>query len=140
LYLFSPPDNDAVTYTNFYILQSYQREGQDDGSVFGGGELRMIDRPMPRRSLLLNYALPPTIAEYDHPDVRGYRPALRNRDDPNYGRLLDWIELSLVPTVETSDYGIAYDPPGRTAGTTQPTTSSSAPSTQPAAPTTQPQK
>ena len=143
LFLFSPADNDAVTYTNLYILQTYQREGLDTGSVFGGGELRLIDRPTPRRSLLLNYALPPAIAEYDHPDVRGYRPALRNRDDPNYARLLDWLELSLVPIVDPIDYGIVYEQPGRGGGraTTQPGATAPA-ATHPSAdaPTTRPSK
>jgi hypothetical protein len=138
LFLFSPADNDAVTYTNFYILQSYQRPGQEKPGMFGGGEQRMIDRPTPRRSLLVNYALPPTMAEYDHPDVRGYRPALRNRDDPNYARLMDWIEFALVPTREAADYGIKYDPPGRprsaTQATTQPTGATTPPATQPDTP------
>jgi hypothetical protein len=139
LFLFSPADNDAMTYTNFYILQSYRQPGEQTGGVFGGADLRMIDRASPRQSLLVHYALPPTIAEFDHPDVRGYRPALRNRDDPNYARLLDWITFALVPTREASDYGIDYQPPGRTAAT-RPAT---APATQPAsdeAPTAQPAK
>lgn len=130
LFLFSPADNDATTYTNFYILQSYRRPGEQTQGVFGGADRRMIDRATPRQSLLIHYALPPTIAEFDHPDVRGYKPALRNAGDPNYERLLNWIEFGLVPTRETEDYGITYDPPGRPS-TTAPAT---APTTQPADP------
>jgi hypothetical protein len=137
LFLFSPADNDSVSYTNFYILQAYQRPGAEKPGVFGAGEERMIDRPMPRKSLLINYAMPPTMAEFDHPDVRGYRPALRNRDDPNYTRVLDWIEFALVPTRDASDYGIVYEPPGRprsaTRAATQPA-GAAPPTTQPDAP------
>ena len=139
LMLFSPADNEAVTYTNFYILQNWSRPvGQQQGP-FGAGERRLIDRIEPGQSLLLQYGLPPNLAEQDHPQVNGYRAVFRNRDDNGYRRVESWIGESLLAI--KADYGINYTPPQRAGATreasaTGPTTNAS-PTTRPA-PATQP--
>ena len=65
--------------------------------------MRLIDRQRPEQALLLQNALPGSIAEFDHPDVANYRPSLRNVNDARYRVVLDWIS-SLRP-VDTN-YGI----------------------------------
>ncbi|MDQ3440430.1 MAG: hypothetical protein M3478_08795, partial [Planctomycetota bacterium] len=86
LMLFSPADNEAVTYTNFFVLQNWSRPVGRQQGPFGAGERRLIDRIEPGQSLLLQYGLPPNIAEQDHPQVNGYRAVFRNRDDNGYRR------------------------------------------------------
>jgi hypothetical protein len=107
--LFGPADNEAASYTNFYILESYLKAGQKQEGPFGKGELRMIDRGRPEQSLLVQYLLPPSIAEHDHPPVSGYRAVFRNREDPAYRRMTQWIGESLERP--EPDYGIDYKPP-----------------------------
>jgi hypothetical protein len=88
----------------------------------------MIDRQQPDRSMLLQYALPGAIAEYDHPDVPGYKPAFRGQNDPRYRQVLDWLGKTLK--AQDPNYGIDYVVPGSTSSATQPTSTPAA--TQPA--------
>jgi hypothetical protein len=127
LMFFSPADNENVSYTNFFILQTYSRKATEQPGPFGAGEQRRIDRVAPVRSLLLQYGLPVSIADRDHPKISGYRPVFRNRDDNAYGRLFEWIHDGLKHPLGTDDYGISYTPPtgrggGRAAPATNPTT------------------
>jgi hypothetical protein len=129
LMFFSPADNENVSYTNFFILQTYRLKAAEQQGPFGAGEQRLIDRVEPSRSLLLQYGLPASIAERDHPKVSGYRAVFRNRDDNAYGRVFEWIRDGLKHPLGTDDYGISYTPPtGRGGGhaapapTTNPTT------------------
>jgi tetratricopeptide (TPR) repeat protein len=76
-----------VVYTDFLLL--------DDARTNAG---RVIDRDNPQASLLLQYGLPPEIAQDDHPELpRSIRPMLRNRRDPNYRRIRDWISSLQLP-------------------------------------------
>lgn len=111
LMLFSPAENEPMTYTNFFILQTHARPAGPEQGPFGAGERRLIDRIEPANSLLLQYGLPATIAEHDHPVVSGYRPIFRNRDDNGYRRIENWIAQSLIAV--NPDYGINYTPPQR---------------------------
>jgi hypothetical protein len=127
--LITPAESDAASYTNFYILQHYTKPLRaSSNTIFGHGDLRMVDRQQPERSMLLQYALPGAIAEYDHPEVANYKPAVRGVNDPRYRQILDWIGKSLRP--EDPQYGIDFPVPGMAGSTTQP--ASSAPTTQPA--------
>ncbi len=128
-----PPESDAATYTNFYILDKYiKKMPQSADAVFGHGDARMIDRQRPAQSLLLQYALPGAISEIDHPDVQNYHPPLRGLTDPRYRQLLDWVGSSLQPV--DPDYGFDYPVPGATQPATNPTTAQSATTTRPATP------
>ncbi len=125
LMLYSPAENEPITYTNFFILQTYARAVGRQQGPFGAGERRLIDRIEPSNSLLLQYGLPANIAEHDHPTVNGYRPIFRNRDDNGYRRVEDWITQSLLAV--KPEYGIDFTPPQRAGGggatsTTQPAT------------------
>jgi hypothetical protein len=112
LVLFTNADNDAVTYTNFYILQSY-RKRLDAGNtgIFSGNLKRLIMRGHGEQSLLANYGLPTNVAEYDHPLVNGkpIQPIFRNKQDARYLMVVDWMNNALN-NVEP-DYGIRYTPP-----------------------------
>ena len=87
----------------------------------------------PSRSLLLQYGLPASIADRDHPKVAGYRAVFRNRDDNTYIRVFDWIRDGLKHPLGTDNYGISYTPPtgrggggaGAPSATTAPTTNES---------------
>jgi tetratricopeptide (TPR) repeat protein len=104
--------NDAVTYTNFYIMEKYAKKGEDAGGgnpIFAGGQRRMIDRTHPDASILVQYALPARIAEFDHPTVQGYDGFLRNTSDKPYKDITTWMTNLVVPE---PDYKISYTPPG----------------------------
>lgn len=106
--------SDQIAYTNFFILQKYTRKSTEGagGSVFGGSERRLIDRTRGEQSLLANYGLPREIAELDHPLVNGrpIDPLFRDKNDPGYKALLQWMNKSLVQI--EPDYGITYVPAG----------------------------
>jgi hypothetical protein len=123
LQLINPAESDGATYTNFYVLQSITKKAPSSGKVFSKGELDVIDRMQPARSLLLEYSIPTNLAEHTHPDVQGYHPPLRGTDDPRYRAMSAWISNSLRPDAK---YGIDYRPatsrPTTTQATTEPTT------------------
>jgi hypothetical protein len=111
--LVAPPDNDSVTYTNFYILQSYVQKTGGKPSVFGSNERRLIDRSHGAQSLLAMYGLPAAPGQAAHPLVNGkpLAPIFQNLDDPRYRLLVDWIDA--LPA-GVPDYGIRYAPPATT--------------------------
>src|SRR5439155_21709207 len=100
---------------------------------FGHGELKLIDRQRPAQSLLLQYAMPGSMAESDHPEVANFRPPLRGVNDARYRQLLEWIGQTLQPV--EPDYGFEFKTPA-----TQPSMQpASKPTTRPAsAPMTKP--
>ncbi len=97
----------AILYTNFYILTTYTRDNE-----------RMINRDDPRRSLLLQYALPKSLATLPHPgrDVR----KLPSEKTPEFTVISDWIRGLAFPTP-------VYHLPGMA-----PTAAATAPATAPA--------
>jgi hypothetical protein len=133
--LVSPGDSDAAAYTNFYVLNQYTKPTRADGNnVFSGGDLRMIDRQRPDKSLLLQYGLPGAISDYDHPDVPGFRPPFRGLNDPRYRQVLNWVGESLAPV--PPEYGFTFgappaSQPAATQAATEPTTTPAAAATRP---------
>lgn len=74
-------------YTNFLILDAVKTP-----------EGRMIDRDKPEQSLILQFNLPPELSSYRHPEVTSpFNPLFRNREDPAYQRMLNWIGMLRVP-------------------------------------------
>ncbi len=107
--LLVPADNDAATYTNFYLLEQYMKAKPGAGkAIFGGGALRLIDRAAAEQSLLLQYGLPLNQASTPHPDVRNFRQTYGNKNDRHYQLVLNWIR-SLRPN--NPNYGIDYQTP-----------------------------
>lgn len=94
-------DTTNALYTNFYILQKYTK-------TIDGVEYKMLNRTFPDRSLLLEYGLPAGQADVTHPSVPGYRPRFRNRTDPAYTEVVQWLTQSLKPI--PPDYGIDVSP------------------------------
>lgn len=112
LVLLTNGENDAVTYTNFYILQSYRKRIDSNATgIFAGNFKRLIMRGQGEQSLLTNYGLPATIGEYDHPLVNGkaITPIFRNKTDSRYLMVVEWMNNSLK-NLEPA-YGIRYTPP-----------------------------
>jgi hypothetical protein len=85
-----------VLYTNFLILDSFETGGW-----------RMINRNDPELSLLIQYGLPPELAEMKHPTK--IPVMFTGRDAPNYRRAVDWIR-SLRGPIHPS-YRIQWKPP-----------------------------
>jgi len=85
-----------VEYTNFLILDSYQKRG-----------LPMIRRDEWEKSLLLQYALPPAQAEYRHPHKR--KPVFSGRQASGYRQTLAWIKKLKGP--QHPSYRIKDRPP-----------------------------
>jgi tetratricopeptide (TPR) repeat protein len=129
--LYTLTDNaEAVSYTNFYILTQYVKKvGNTTPGIFAANERRMIDRGQGHLSLLVQYGLPPDIAEYDHPDVKGYRPIFHNLEDQDMRRFVTWMDDTLRPM--NPDYGISYTPP---VGKGMPASATRTSTTQPARP------
>jgi hypothetical protein len=107
-----------VHYTNFYILEHYKRN-----------RLSMIDRDTPGKSLLFQYGLPEKIAEFRHPGGT-ITPIFRDRDDPAYKKIFDWIDSLSGPPFR--GYGLKYRLPWEKPAVTPPATVPPAPTTRPA--------
>ncbi len=93
------PTAESSVYTNYLILDRFVTK---DGK-------RLIDYEEPERSVLLQMALPRDDAAHPHPDVPGWRPAFRNRDERRYQQAVDWIASMYRPR---PDLPIEYTPPG----------------------------
>lgn len=93
------PNSEATVYTNFYILNQAQNKD---------GYLLDRDRAKTERSLLIQYGLPRNRALTPHPEVKGWRPQIRDERDPQYALLLDWVKSLYYPA---PNYGISFTPP-----------------------------
>ncbi|HVX83315.1 MAG TPA: hypothetical protein VH253_00720 [Phycisphaerae bacterium] len=81
--------SDQVLYTNFYILSTY--------TTGANGQEKMIDRDDPRKSLLLQYGLPKSIAATPHPGkIQVHR--FPNEDSPDFQMMARWIRSLTFPT------------------------------------------
>ncbi|MDP7636028.1 MAG: hypothetical protein QF577_00625 [Phycisphaerae bacterium] len=98
LKLFNVPSYDErIPYTNFAILVGY---------TFEGGR-RLIDRSTHKKSVLLQYGLPPKMAQRKH--SKEIPPLFVNNKNVNYKRVLQWIEGLSKPNYP--DYRLRYRPP-----------------------------
>jgi hypothetical protein len=107
--LFTQDDSPQASYSNFYILQTFVRHAPSPppaaalpAGTFAppsnaGGQRLMIDRIYPNNSLLVQYALLPSLALTPHPAVADLRPVFVVRNDPRLQSLLYWIGLMLKP-------------------------------------------
>jgi hypothetical protein len=124
-FLYTNVRSAQASYTNFYILTTYQRK-VETVDAFGRGvaQRMMIDRLHAQSSLLVQYALPRMIASTPHPDVPNWKPMFWRSDDPGCLELVNWIGATLRPI--TPDYGFKFELANPMA------------TTQPSAPTTSP--
>jgi hypothetical protein len=123
------PDMSTLV-TNFYLLTTYRKTQEADGSPFGAGELSMIDRTTPRDSLLYQYALPRAKASVKHPQVREWDGIVNNVTDRFIVDLEEWISHEISPV--RPDYGFTFTPGGNSATKPAQADPSTSPSTQPA--------
>ncbi|MGB2822674.1 MAG: hypothetical protein WBF17_16950 [Phycisphaerae bacterium] len=89
--------NVNVDYTNFLILDSFHKKG----GMF------MIRRDNWEKSLLLQYGLPESQAEYRHPVEK--KPVFPSRESLAYRQTLEWIKKLKSPL--HPDYRIQDRPP-----------------------------
>lgn len=120
--LLTPADNDAVTYTNFYILSTKT-------ATVGDTTRRLIDRVYPTNSLIAQYGLPHDKAEFDHPAVQGWTPVFRDTNDARYRALAEWVRSGLIAA--EPKYDITFNLPG---STTRPAAAAAAPAEAPVRP------
>ncbi len=109
--LFSPANDDAAVYTNFYILTRAS-------ATVAETRRKMIDRTYPQNSLLAQFGLPRERADFRHPEVQGLTPVFKSMDDPRYRIVVEWLRNSLVAV--DPNYHIDYIVPGSGAPTSQP--------------------
>jgi len=100
------PNADDRVYTNFLIIDRFKTtEGR---SLINWGE--------PERSILLQMGLPRDDAITPHPDVKGWSPTFRTRDDRRFRQAVEWMRMMYRPR---PDYGVEY-PPREHAGPSDP--------------------
>ena len=133
LVLYAPAEGDPVAYTNFYILTQYQSRTAPRGNqgIFGSAMRKLVERGHGDSSLLANYGLPTTIAEYDHPLVGGrtVQPIFRNKADQRFEQVVRWMDESLA-RIEP-DYKLDFPLPRGGGGGGGAGATSTQPSTQP---------
>ena len=95
------PNADDRLYTNFLIIDRFKTtEGR---TLINWGE--------PERSVLLQMGLPREDAITPHPEVKGWSPAFRTRDDRRFRQAVEWMQMMYRPR---PDYGVVY--PARVSG------------------------
>jgi hypothetical protein len=116
-FLYPHADSIAISYTNFYILQTYKAKVMVH-DVFGDGKaLRpLIDPIHPEESPLIQFCLPQNQSPNPHPSVKGYAPLFTGTTDANYAAFVDWMGTMLKPIAP--DYGIQFQVPSLAAPVT----------------------
>jgi hypothetical protein len=79
--------NDRILYTNFYTLATYTNKNGD----------RMINRDEPRKSLLLQYGLPKSVATLKHPGKVEVR-RLADEKSADFVAMEEWVRTLTFPT------------------------------------------
>ena len=101
-FLFTDPQqSDATVITDYLILQQYTK-------TIKNVEYQMIDRLHPENSLLLQFALPPAMANVPHPKSAGYVPPAKPPFQLN--QVQAWIG-SLPPVAPTYDIDLSLPAP-----------------------------
>lgn len=98
--LIMPGTDPASVYTNFYVLQTSEVGAPAAATpTAGAGNTAaptvgyMFDHARPDMSLVLQYGLAETSAQFKHPRVRGYNGIYpRGRDDPKYKAMLSYLQ------------------------------------------------
>lgn len=92
------PGGEASAVTNFLILDRFKMQ---DGTP-------LIDYGSPDRSPLLQLGLPRPDSIRPHPDVAGWSPTFRTREDHRFKQAVEWIQAMHRPR---PDYPVEYTPP-----------------------------
>ncbi len=90
--------SDRTVYSNFLTLERFRLpEGE-----------ALINYSDPPASPLLDLGLPHDLAAFDHPEVEGWRPAFRDREDRKFLDAVEWIKSMYLPR---PSHAIEYEPP-----------------------------
>jgi hypothetical protein len=109
LRLISPAQSTEAAYTNLYLLMKYVKEIPiDESRPFGAGSSRLIERGQGPTSLLAQFMLPRSQAIKPHPDVKGFRGVVRDREHPIFRAAVRWMDQELSPSERS--HGIEHDP------------------------------
>ncbi|QOV91823.1 hypothetical protein [Humisphaera borealis] len=106
LRLFTTNEEEAVL-SNFVILQRTDR-------TIDGVRRLMIDRANPANSALLGFMLPASISRVPHPEVPGFKPAVKTANDAGFVATRDWLTNGLnviAPSYE--DINLSQPPPAK---------------------------
>ncbi|HOD82840.1 MAG: hypothetical protein BWX88_04449 [Planctomycetes bacterium ADurb.Bin126] len=87
---------DEIDYTNFLMLVATRVNKR-----------RVVDRSQYEQSLLLQFGLPETLAEFKHPKTRP--PLFKGKQDPKYGLILSWMKA--LAGTRMPDYHLKWTPP-----------------------------
>ncbi|MEE9129768.1 MAG: hypothetical protein V3T84_07090 [Phycisphaerales bacterium] len=90
--------DERVRYTNLLILERLDLDPQ----------WPLINYDEPTMSLIIQYALPRTLARKPHPDVPGWKPVFTRSNQRLLQDTIQWIEAMLQPR---PDYPVRYEPP-----------------------------
>ncbi len=77
--------DDRIRTSNLLLLEAFADEGRP-----------MINWKTPEQSLLIQYALPVDVAEFPHPPVSGWRPAMDDVQSHRGTLTTDWIRSMLA--------------------------------------------
>ena len=95
-------DTPAAIYTNFLTMQTFAKKIDV--------QRYLIDRQHPDGSLLLQYMLPPDVAETPHPPAGNYKGAVKIKNDPKFQQANNWVQ-SLNPVLPNYDIDLTTDAP-----------------------------
>jgi hypothetical protein len=92
LFLYGTPENDAASYTNFYLLMTTSAQ-------VNGAQRMMIDRTYPDKSLIVEFGLPSELSKVNHPEVKGavWRSIFRSPEDAQYKTFTRWMDKLVTP-------------------------------------------
>ena len=91
-------NSPKTVYENLLILERTELDGPN----------KLIDYEDPRKSLLVQYALPTSEATFKHPPVPGFKPAFPSGGGKTMSDTLEFIEAMYRPRPY---YPVEYEPP-----------------------------
>jgi len=104
-------NDQATTYTDFYIMQQFSMKISNAGGFFDSGQRKLIQRGDGAHSLLIEFGLPSGEAENSHPKVpnSSFNGIFRSRDERLAQQAIQWMDHGLNQI--EPNYGIDYTPP-----------------------------
>jgi hypothetical protein len=85
--------NAAEVYADYDVLRKYVKTVENNRSSMFAEPIKhyMIDTDQADKSLVVQYALPPAMAEMPHPQVKNWRPMVMDKSEMRYQELIRWI-------------------------------------------------
>jgi hypothetical protein len=104
-------NDQATTYTNFYIMEQFSMKSATAGGFFDSGQRKLIQRGDGAHSLLIEFSLPAGEAENSHPKIpnNSFNGIFRSRAERLAQQAIQWMDHGLNQI--EPNYGIDYTPP-----------------------------